>query len=86
MAKEALLQIKDAEDEVKKMLSSAQQENQEKINNAEVEGKNIYETEPGFDLMTTVGTSAGHVAVTEPETSDDKSVKGQTTPPYNPNN
>ena len=49
------------------------------------EGKNIYETEPGFDLMTTVGTSAGHVAVAEPETSDDISVTGQTAPPYNPN-
>lgn len=44
MAKEALLQIKDAEDEVKKMLSSAQQKNQEKINNAEIEGKNIYDS------------------------------------------
>ena len=51
---------------------------------AAAEQKDIYEVNPGTSV--TVGTSAGHVAVTEPETSDDKSVTGQTTPPYNPNN
>lgn len=47
------------------------------------EGKSIYEVKPGTSV--TVGTSAGHVAVTEPETSDDISVTGQTSLPYNPN-
>ena len=51
---------------------------------AAAEQKDIYEVNPGTSV--TVGTSAGHVAVAEPETSDDKSVTGQTTPPYNPNN
>ena len=51
---------------------------------AAAEQKDIYEVNPGTSV--TVGTSAGHVAVTEPETSDDKSVTGQITPPYNPNN
>lgn len=47
------------------------------------EGKSIYEVNPGTSV--TVGTSAGRVAVTEPETSDDISVTGQTSLPYNPN-
>ena len=45
----------------------------------------IYNTKPGDAVATTVGTSVGHTAVTEPDTSDDKSGTGQTSLPYNPN-
>lgn len=50
------------------------------------ENKNIYEVKPGEATATTIGTSVGHVAVTEPDTAPDSGVTGQTTPPYNPNN
>ena len=48
------------------------------------ENKDIYELNPGTSV--TIGTSAGHVAVDEPDTAPDSGVTGQTTPPYNPNN
>ncbi len=48
------------------------------------EQKDIYEVNPGTSV--TVGTSAGHIAVDEPDTTVGSGVTGQTTPPYNPNN
>ncbi len=50
------------------------------------ESKDIYEGKPSEATATTVGTSVGHVAVTEPDTAPDSGVTGQTSPPYNPNN
>ena len=52
---------------------------------AVAENKDIYEVEPGGAATTNVATSTGYT-VTEPDTTDDSGVTGQTTPPYNPGN